>query len=123
MRLLLDTHIIIWLANDDPRISKVRFNQIKSADEVYVSFVSGWEYGQLRLKRPETWEADFETLISTLPAQKLDLAFGVHIYAEQLPPIHKDPFDRMLIAQALFHDLTLVTADEKISHYPVSVLW
>lgn len=55
--------------------------------------------------------------------QRLDLKFGLHRYAEELPAIHHDPFDRMLIAQALDNDLTLVSADKVVRSYPVPTFW
>ena len=54
---------------------------------------------------------------------KLDFAFDVHKYAQSLPPIHKDPFDRMLIAQAIHHDLEFVASDAAIHRYPVRTFW
>ena len=56
-------------------------------------------------------------------AETVGFDFPLHAYAESLPLIHRDPFDRMLIAQALHHDMTLVTSDETIRRYPVRTLW
>ena len=65
----------------------------------------------------------FETITAAMPVLRLDLDFGVHSFAESLPLIHRDPFDRMLIAQSLFHGLTLITSDTHIHQYPVKTLW
>jgi PIN domain nuclease of toxin-antitoxin system len=123
VRLLLDTHVIIWLHSDDPQLGSDARTAIKQADIVFVSFASAWEYGIKRLKRPEEFQPTFNEIRQAMPVAGLGIEFDLHAYAEQLPPIHSDPFDRMLIAQALHHELTLVTKDSEISRYPVSTLW
>jgi PIN domain nuclease of toxin-antitoxin system len=121
--LLLDTHAIIWLYTDDPQMSSTARDAIRQADAVFVSFASAWEYGIKRLQRPEEFGPSFDEIRGAMPVSGLGIEFDLHAYAESLPPIHRDPFDRMLIAQALHHELTLVTKDSEISRYPVSTLW
>lgn len=65
----------------------------------------------------------FPDLLAGLPTSNLGLDYALYRYAESLPPIHNDPFDRMLIAQALDLDLTLVTEDSDIHQYDVRTLW
>ena len=121
---LLDTNVVIWLATDPAKVSNA-VRTIFSDDGAlsYISVVSAWEYGQKRRLRTENLPVQFDVLISRMPHTKLGLDFDVFPYAESLPLIHRDPFDRMLIAQAIHHDLTLVTKDREIHRYPVRTLW
>ncbi|MEO6582586.1 MAG: type II toxin-antitoxin system VapC family toxin [Sphingomicrobium sp.] len=123
MSLLLDTHAILWLATGDPKLpASVREQITTHPGDLVVSVVSAWEYSAKRGKFPDQLRKPFAALL--LPEyRRLDLEFETHAHAEQLPPIHRDPFDRMLIAQALDLALTLVTADRTIRSYPVPTLW
>lgn len=75
-----------------------------------------------RRRYPRDLPEPFERLL-TPDYQRLDLDFAVHVMAETLPQLHRDPFDRMLIAQAVMLDMTLVTADKIVRSYPVSTYW
>jgi PIN domain nuclease of toxin-antitoxin system len=123
VRLLLDTHSVIWLYLDGPQLSVRARDSIRRADEVFVSVASGWEYGILRQKQPSTFAVEFNEMCKTMPVSGLGLDFEIHSYSERLPRIHRDPFDRMLVAQALHNELTLVTKDAEICRYPVPTLW
>jgi PIN domain nuclease of toxin-antitoxin system len=123
LRLLLDTHVIIWMVNAPEKLPKHVRGGISEADEVAVSVISAWEYGIKRAKRRSEAQLSFEELLADISVERLAFSFPCHVHAETLPPIHGDPFDRMLIAQALHHGLTLVTADETIRRYPVQTLW
>lgn len=124
MALLLDTNAIIWLGHDDPKLAPaIRERLLSGQDELRISVVSAWEYGQKRKLKRQDLPFSFDSLVAALPHSKLDFAFELHRYAESLPLIHRDPFDRMLIAQALHHELTLVTPDADIHKYPVKTLW
>ncbi len=121
---LLDTNVVIWLATQPDKVSDSVHAVLREQEAPsYVSVVSAWEYGQKRKVKPENLPFAFELLISKMPHEKLNLDFNVFPYAESLPLIHRDPFDRMLIAQAAYHGLTLVTADQEIAKYPVKTLW
>jgi PIN domain nuclease of toxin-antitoxin system len=127
MRLLLDTHVFLWFINGDSRLAEAIRDTIRNPrNEVYLSVVSLWEaivkHQNGRLPLPEPPEA-------YLPAQRerhqllplpLDEASVSRLAA--LLPLHRDPFDRMLVCQALKHNLTLVTVDEMTAKYPVAVL-
>lgn len=100
---------------------------IDPANEIYLSAVSGWEIGRkyargdLHLpKRPEILlpEMREKTNILSLPLSEIEA-----ICAEKLPLIHKDPFDRMLISQAMLNGMTLVSSDDVFGGYTVSLLW
>jgi PIN domain nuclease of toxin-antitoxin system len=124
LALLIDTNVLIWLYKGDNRVSKHAAAKINAGDEqIYISVLSAWEYGQKRLKHPESLKPKFDDVVAGLPHIKLDLEYAIHRYAVTLPLIHRDPFDRMLIAQAIHHDLTIVASDDKIRQYPCKSLW
>jgi PIN domain nuclease of toxin-antitoxin system len=123
MRLLLDTHIFLWYIQDDRRLS-VAWDQIigDPRNQVFLSVVSYWEIiiksqiGKLLLPAaPEIYVPNvrLQHQIGSLSVDEFDVA-----YVAQLPSIHSDPFDRLLIAQALRHGLTLLTVDAKVRAYP-----
>jgi len=126
MRLLLDTHIFLWYISGDSRLIADTKQIIQDADnEVYLSVVSLWEttikYQLGKLPLPQSPAKYLPTqrrrhLLASLP---LDEASIGHL--EELPALHRDPFDRMLICQAIEHGLTMVTVDKIISAYPVNV--
>jgi len=127
MNLLLDTHIILWLAGDCGKLSAKAKQALFDEDNVrYVSIVSAWEAaikikaeklrfdgGLLEFYRVVDHNDFYETGIKR---EYLNLLNG-------LDDIHKDPFDRLLIATALAEDFTIVTADENIHKYKVNWLW
>jgi PIN domain nuclease of toxin-antitoxin system len=124
-RLLIDTHVFIWLATSDPQLSRrVRDLLFSGQAEAWISVVSWWEivlkqsrHKSFRLPEP------FEAILSRTPLRRLDLAFDIPAYVERLPPVHGDPFDRILVAQAQRDDFTLVTCDGDIPEYPVKTFW
>ena len=121
---MLDTNVIIWFRSGSPLLSKVaRDTLLAGKDPIFVSVASGWEYEQKRRLRPHELTLTFIEVCAEIPHEPLDLAFDVHRFAATLPMIHRDPFDRMLIAQAIHHDLTLIASDEHIRQYPVRTLW
>jgi len=133
MKYLLDTHIILWIAFNDNKLSrKTKDIFTDKANDIYISSISLWEIsikyfsGKLDLKdyTPETIMAGFDLYFDY---QKLDLAFDDAMTFHQLQLAHhKDPFDRMLIWQALQHNLTLITDDENIRKYKdigLKVIW
>lgn len=127
MNLLLDTCIFLWFISGETRLPASMREAIRDpANEVHLSVVSLWEIilkyqlGKLPLPRlPEQYipEQRERHGIASLPLQEDSVA-----RLQQLPPLHRDPFDRMLICQALTRNLTLVTVDDKIRTYPVQVM-
>lgn len=123
MKLILDTHAALWWQADDPRLSEGARRAIATADIVWISSASAWEAsikvsnGKLRLREPmgvAIIADDFTELpVTLLHAESL----------EELPPIHGDPFDRMLIAQARVERATIVTHDRVFEKYGVPVIW
>lgn len=122
-RLLLDTHVFLWWRIEPSRLTSEVRDRIGSADVVFVSAASAWEAGikvsQGRLKLPETMEAG----VHASGFEKLLISFAHAERAAGLPPHHRDPFDRMLIAQAQAEDLTFVTHDRLLEPYDVELLW
>ena len=128
MRILLDTCTFLWLVTDAPALSdRAREVFAELENEVYLSAVSTWEIalkhalGRLPLPAsPEQYVPDQRTKhdIAFLPLQE-----EASLSLKQLPRIHKDPFDRMLVCQALVHNLVILTPDPLISQYSVRTVW
>ncbi|EGJ33940.1 MULTISPECIES: type II toxin-antitoxin system VapC family toxin [Moorena] len=123
---LLDTHTFIWLSENDQNLPKRLRDMIDVADSVYLSIASLWEIaiklnlGKLSLQRSyQTIESELQSSdISLLP-----IAFIDTLQISNLPLHHRDPFDRMLIAQAMNRSLVLISRDNKFDAYPIQRLW
>lgn len=128
MRLLLDTCTFLWLITDAEELSGPARNLFMDpGNEVFLSAVSAWEmsvkYSLGRLSFPELPER-------FIPAQRerhgilhVALEEQAALYLHRLPPLHRDPFDRMLVCQAIQHELTLLTPDPLVTQYPVRTVW
>jgi PIN domain nuclease of toxin-antitoxin system len=130
MKLLLDTHTFLWLIVGSPNLSAAAQAALADpANELFLSVASIWELAiktsspkqQLKLTDPldvyiAKWTATYQ--IDLLPIQSSHA-----LYVAGLPNHHRDPFDRMLIAQALVEGMTLVSGDGKFKPYPVTILW
>lgn len=128
MRLLLDTHVLIWwLAADNSLSSSARAAIADPANEIFVSAASAWEiatkYRIGRLPQAGLLAADVAGYVAAEGFNELPVSIRQGQLAGALPRIHKDPFDRMLIAQAIADDMTLVSGDEILSAYGVVRLW
>ena len=118
MRLLLDTHVFLWCIKNDRRLSKITRSKILQATDVYVSSASIWE-ATIKIKLNKL-DADVDQLVEAIPESGfLELPVTVHHAAavSRLPDIHRDPFDRILIAQAIVEPLTFLTADAELKNY------
>lgn len=118
MKLLLDTHIMLWIMVDSPALSEAARRKISRAQEVYVSPVSVWEVsikaalGKLKINQ--------DRLMESLPAagfRSLPVTWEHADAVRRLPAVHRDPFDRLLVAQALSEPLRLLTADKLLTEY------
>lgn len=118
MRLLLDTHVFLWCIKNDRRLPKETRFKITHASEVYVSSASIWEITiKIRLKK---LDADVNQVVEAIAKSGfLELPITVYHAAtvSRLSDIHRDPFDRILIAQAIFEPLTFLTADAALRNY------
>lgn len=127
MRVLVDTHVWLWMWGEPERLrNEARTVLEDPATELHVSAVSAWEIatkfeaGRLRLPTSaETWLADPR---HRRDAIELPIGFAHAIRAATLPPHHRDPFDRMLVAQAQTEGLVLVSADRQLEPYDVERL-
>jgi len=128
MRILLDTSTFLWIITDAPELSP-RACQLFSdpTNEVYLSTVSTWEiaikYALDRLPLPEPPERFIPFQRKEHGVESLLLDEEATLHLARLPRIHKDPFDRMLVCQALVHGLVILTPDEFILQYPVRWIW
>lgn len=128
MKILLDTCAFLWFAGDSPRLSEHASGVfLDESNELYLSAASVWEIsikyagGKLSLaQRPDIFipKAREANAIATL-----DVDEESALHAGRLPPLHADPFDRMLVAQAVIHGMTILTPDPLIESYAVRVLW
>jgi PIN domain nuclease of toxin-antitoxin system len=124
---LLDTHIWIWLLEDPSKIAPPAMRQLEMADTLTLSAASIWEIalktelGKLSMKASP--EAVRDEILHAMYASELPIQSAHALDAARLPKLHKDPFDRILIAQARVEHLVLVTADEAIRQYGGAVLW
>jgi PIN domain nuclease of toxin-antitoxin system len=122
MKVLLDTHLLLWAAGQPNRLSAAALKWVDTpANELLFSAASIWE---VAIKRG-LGRSDFEADPRSLRRGLLDNGYSElpilsdHVVAiESLPPIHKDPFDRLLVAQALVEGVTLLTADSTVAQYP-----
>lgn len=124
MRLLVDSHVLLWHLSDDPRLGPKATAAIEAQSaEVLISAVSLWEIaikvGLGKLKAPE----DLPERIEPLGFHLLDLAAEDAWRVRMLPHHHSDPFDRLLVAQAQAHALPIVTGDPAFADYDVRVIW
>lgn len=127
MKILLDTHIFLWFISKDRKLSvEVRDVIRDQNNQVYLSVVSVWEsiikYQLGKLPFPESPEIYLPQqrdrhLIESLSSDESSLSKLI-----TLPAIHRDPFDRILICQALQHDLTIATVDKNICSYSVNII-
>ena len=127
MNLLLDTHTFVWWRDDPDRLSSEVFEAISSSDnEIFISTVVVWEIqiklakNKIRLKWPLESTIEVEQNANGFRILPVKLDHALHI--DKLPLIHKDPFDRMLIAQAVVEGMTLVSADKVFADYDVNLL-
>lgn len=124
MRLLLDTHILIWWLADDPALPAAAGAVIENrSSEVFVSAASIWEIGiKCALGRLDFPMDRVDDVLADAGFTPLGIDVAHAVRAGALPPHHQDPFDRMLVAQAQHEGLTIVSADPKIRLYAVAVL-
>jgi PIN domain nuclease of toxin-antitoxin system len=128
MRILLDTHAIVWWATGDQRLSRKARVAIATRDtEVFISIASAWEIqikaSLHKLTLNESVDALYRSLIIEQDFRMIGIELEDIDHLSKLPPHHRDPFDRMLVAQAIRGDFTLVTKDSVVSSYRAPTLW
>ena len=127
-RLLLDTHAFLWWVNDSPELSAAaRLAIADSGNACFLSLASCWEMaiksslGKLRLTKPVERFVTEHLAVNGFRLLNINLRHAAKV--ENLPFNHRDPFDRLLIAQAMTDKLTIVSADKVFAGYTVKVLW
>lgn len=123
---LLDTHTFIWFSENAPNLPVTLKEQIEFADRVYVSIASLWEIAIKISIGKLTLQGDYAGIEAQLPASGillLPISFADTVRVLDLPFHHRDPFDRILIAQAINYSLALVSRDEVFDAYDVQRLW
>ena len=128
MNLLLDSHAFVWMHEEPHKLSvKVAYEILNPANRIVLSVASVWEL-QIKIKLGKFSFSDtLENVIiqeqQTNNLQILPVELSHALYLQNLPLHHKDPFDRLLISQAIVENMTLITADPEFSEYRVNLLW
>jgi PIN domain nuclease of toxin-antitoxin system len=128
VRVLLDTHAFLWWISDDRRLSNKSREIIGDGrNELFFSVASGWEIsiksGLGRLDVPEDLESFTADQLSRNAIQVLPIYLSHALHTRGLPDHHRDPFDRIIVSQAILEETPLLSADPQISRYPVEVIW
>lgn len=128
MRMLLDTHTFLWWIADDPQLSPRARQIMEAADtEPFLSAASGWEIaiksrlGKLRLPADLQNFVAQQLHINAIQGLPIQMAHALHVAT--LPDHHRDPFDRILVAQSQLEFLPILTSDPLIAQYAVTVMW
>jgi len=128
MKVLVDTCTFLWMADDAPELSRQARTIVTDPDnEVYLSAASVWEIavkhalGKLPLPEPPRQFVPSQRTLLALAA--LPIEETAVLALDRLPVLHRDPFDRILVCQALTHGLAIVSPDPQIQQYPVPTLW
>ena len=127
MKILIDTHIFLWFLNGI-RLSQKVENLLEDtlSNEIFVSYATAWEisikYGTGKLKLPEVPEIFVPDRIRRAGFLHLPIEIQHVLRVHNLPPIHRDPFDRLMISQASVENLTILTADPDFAKYEVKLL-
>jgi len=123
MSLLLDTQVLLWCLSEPRRLAPKARRRIESSGQVvFVSAVSAWEMEIKRALGKLEAPSDLGAQLGQLGFTELPIRLAHVTELGSLPSLHRDPFDRMLVAQARVEQLTLVTADEQLLGYPVKLL-
>jgi PIN domain nuclease of toxin-antitoxin system len=120
--LLLDTHVLLWWEEMSPKLGSATRAAIRTSNMVYVSAASAWEAEIKRSGGKLTFAGDFNDMISANNFAELQVSIRHATTLRALAMHHRDPFDRMLVAQALAEGCTLVTADRRLGGYGVPLL-
>lgn len=128
MRLLLDTHAFLWWIGDDDRLSRRAAALIADGtNQVFVSAASAWEVvlksALGRIEVPTPIDRFFMAQLEANAFVPLPIQVRHTLGLASLPGVHRDPFDRILVAQAVAEELAIVSGDELVRRYPVAVEW
>lgn len=128
MRFLLDTHVFLWWNSDVSKLSPKALKVLEDGEnELFVSAASAWEIaikaarGSLILPEAPALYLSSRIRHHAMQSLAIEIDHALHVYT--LPPLHRDPFDRLLIAQSQIELLPLITADANIARYDITVVW
>ena len=124
--MLLDTHTLLWFLEDDSRLPLTLRSQIENSDSVFTSIISIWEIAIKQSINKLALKFEFQDLpnvLDELEIRVLPLTFADAAQYRSLPLHHRDPFDRMLIAQAITNSLAIASADPAFDAYPIQRMW
>ena len=122
MKLLLDTNALLWLLAGDSRLSESALKNIEDDNEVVVSEITLWEIS-IKISIGKLGPIpELKTTINNLGFSRLNIRDAHLTTYESMPLLHRDPFDRMLVAQALVENATLVTSDTFLEEYGVKII-
>ena len=122
MTLLLDTHIALWAITGDASLGEDFLNRLRHDADIVLSPVTLWEITLRQATGKLAGPADLAERVRDMGFRELPVTHAHAIAAGRLPPHHRDPFDRMLVAQAVIEGLTLVSRDDSIALYDVDIL-
>jgi PIN domain nuclease of toxin-antitoxin system len=123
MKLLLDTHVLLWWLEDHPRLGPVARRHIADRQhQVYFSAASVWEVGLKESKGLLKLSQDFDAKLAAEPLVPLAVTHHHGRRGALLPPVHKDPFDRVLVAQCILEGMSLVTQDRLLAEYGIPLI-
>jgi len=128
MRVLLDTHAFLWWITDHPKLSSRAREVIgDGSNELLLSAATGWEIAikaklkRIRLPEPPGHFISEQMTLNGIQGLPVQMGHALHVYT--LPDHHRDPFDRMLVAQSQMENLPILTDDPLISLYRVKIIW
>jgi PIN domain nuclease of toxin-antitoxin system len=128
MRYLLDTEVFVWSLKEPEKLNQAALTILKdSSQEIFLSAVISWEivikFALGKLALPKEPAQIIAEILANFATQPLPITHVHSIAVGELPLYHRDPFDRMLIAQARKEGMALMTADSELRQYPVEILW
>jgi PIN domain nuclease of toxin-antitoxin system len=127
MNVLLDTHTFIWYIEGNAKLTQKAREVIEvSGDKIYLSIISLWEIAIKNGKKQLILQNEFDDLLdvlNSLEIEVLTITFADTQIYKNLPLHHGDPFDRMIISQAINNSLTIIGCDQSFNDYPIQILW
>jgi PIN domain nuclease of toxin-antitoxin system len=127
MNVLLDTHTFIWYIEGNTKLTQKARDIIEiSGDKIYLSIISLWEIAIKTGKKQLTLQNEFDDLLDVLNSLEIEIltiTFADTQVYKNLPLHHGDPFDRMIISQAITNSLTIIGCDQSFNDYPIQILW
>jgi len=127
MNVLLDTHTFIWYIEGNVKLTQKARDVIEvSGDKIYLSIISLWEIAIKTGKKQLTLQNEFDDLLNILNSLEIEIltiTFADTQIYKNLPLHHGDPFDRMIISQAINNGLTIIGCDQSFNDYPIQLLW